>query len=102
MYSNFQKATSEDEELQEVINTITEGWPSDKYLLSKRMTPYWSFLDDISCVDGLLFKSDKLVIPKSMQQEMLKKINESNRIWESINGKVKQAMFYFGLEWPHR
>jgi hypothetical protein len=41
MYSKFQKATSEDEELQEVINTITEGWPSDKYLLSKRMTPYW-------------------------------------------------------------
>jgi hypothetical protein len=96
-YSRFQKATSEDGELQEVINTITEGWPSDKYMLSKRMTPYWSFRDEISCVDGLLFKSHKLIIPKSMQQQMLKKIHESHMGINKCKSRARDVLFWIGM-----
>jgi hypothetical protein len=96
-YSRFQKATSEDGELQEVINTITEGWPSDKYMLSKRMTPYWSFRDEISCVDGLLFKSHKLILPKSIQQEMLKKIHESHMGINKCKSRARDVLFWIGM-----
>ena len=76
MYAKFQTATADDRELQELLKTISEGWPSAKQELPKSMTPYWTSRDEISCVDGLLFKSHKLVVPKNVQKEMLTKIHE--------------------------
>lgn len=78
MYDRFQKSTAEDIELKELTKTVIEGWPLDKSELVKSVTPYWTFRDEISCVDGLLFKSHKLIVPKSMQREMLTKIHESH------------------------
>ncbi|CAC5373516.1 unnamed protein product [Mytilus coruscus] len=57
MYDRFQKSTAEDIELKELTKTVIEGWPLDKSELVKSVTPYWTFRDEISCVDGLLFKS---------------------------------------------
>jgi hypothetical protein len=61
------------------------------------MTPYWSFRDEISCVDGLLFKSHKLIIPKSMQQQMLKKIHESHMGINKCKSRARDVLFWIGM-----
>ena len=40
--------------------------------------PYWSFREQISFSDGILFKGEKIIIPKAMQSEMLKLIHSSH------------------------
>jgi len=97
MYAKFQTATADDRELQELLKTISEGWPSDKQELPKSMTPYWTFRDEISCVDGLLFKSHKLVVPKNLQKEMLTKIHESHMGINKCKSRARDILFWNGM-----
>ena len=61
------------------------------------MTPYWLFRDEISCVDGLLFKSHKVILPKSMQQEMLKQIHESHMGVNKCKSRARDVLFWIGM-----
>ncbi|VDI06076.1 Hypothetical predicted protein [Mytilus galloprovincialis] len=97
MYDTFQKSTAEDFELKELTKTVIEGWPLDKSELVKIMTPYWTFRDEISCVDGLLFKSHKLIVPKSMQREMLNKIHESHMGINKCKARARYVLFWNGM-----
>ena len=39
---------------------------------------YYAFRDELSTVDGILFKGQRIVIPTSMRAEMLKRIHEGH------------------------
>jgi hypothetical protein len=39
---------------------------------------YWNFRDEITVLDGLLYKSQRIMVPKTLQREMLVKLHESH------------------------
>lgn len=53
--------TNEDPVLQLVKAIIQQGWPEDKSTLSPVVTPYFSFRDELSVADGLIFRGERLV-----------------------------------------
>ena len=66
-YQEFQKATAEDPVMQAVQIAVIEGWPKNKATAEAEIKQYWACKDEISCVDGLLFKGNKLIVPKALQ-----------------------------------
>jgi hypothetical protein len=42
------------------------------------MYDYWNYRDELSEVDGILLKQDKIIIPLSMRGKMLERIHESH------------------------
>lgn len=58
MYAKFQKETAEDEELQQVQDALFEGWPELKSDLVHSLRSYWTFRDEISVIDGLMYKAN--------------------------------------------
>ena len=78
MYRKLQGETSKDRELQTLQDVVLEGWPDTKEEIVTEILPYWNFRDEISCVDGLLYKNHKLIIPKAMRPEMLKIVHKSH------------------------
>ncbi|VDI10627.1 Hypothetical predicted protein [Mytilus galloprovincialis] len=78
MYAKFQKETANDEHLQELQDVIFNGWPNEKSELIHSLRPYWTYRDELSVIDGLLYKSNKAIVPKALQNEMLDKIHESH------------------------
>ena len=78
-YKEFQKATAEDPLMQAVKDSVHEGWPKTKAKTKAEIKPYWTCKDDISCVDGLLFKGNKVIVPKFLQPQMLDIIHESHQ-----------------------
>ncbi|XP_048751787.2 uncharacterized protein K02A2.6-like [Ostrea edulis] len=96
-YTEFQQETLRDSTLQQLLHTVLSGWPEAKQNLQSTLIPYWSFRDEISHVDGLLFKGSKLLIPKSMQQKMLDLVHESHLGIVKCKSRARECMYWPGM-----
>ena len=65
-----QKATEQDKEMPELKNLIQKGWPEDISLVPKSLRCYYSFREELICQEGLIFKGERLDIPKVLREEM--------------------------------
>ena len=96
-YKEFQQETFKDASLQQLLNTVLLGWPEQKQNIQSSLLPYWAFRDEISHVDGLLFKGSKLIIPKSMQQKMLDIVHESHLGMVKCKSRARECMYLPGM-----
>ena len=101
----FREETEKDGELQLLKRYAMMGWPSMKSQCAPEVTPYWCCREEISVCDGLLLKSERLIVPRSMRKEMLAKIHQAHMgidktlrrakdmfYWPSMNAQVKEAV----------
>ena len=75
MWEKIATHTKDDEELKDVLNAVHFGWESDH---AQSLKPYYHFRGDITEIDGVLVKGPKVIIPKTLQGDMLKKIHEGH------------------------
>ena len=68
-YSEFQQATANDQTLQALTTVVRNGWPCDRRKQPLAVREYWSCRDEISEIDGLRFKAQKLIVPQSKRNE---------------------------------
>ena len=65
-------ATQSDPTLCSLTKTIYEGWPQSKKDCPEQLLGSWSFRQEISKEDGLLYKNQGLIVPHSKRLETLK------------------------------
>ena len=63
--------------LCDLRDRILQGWPETLRELHKNFKPYWSYWDNLSSNNGILLKSDRILIPELMQPEIMEKIHYS-------------------------
>ncbi|XP_033745588.1 uncharacterized protein K02A2.6-like [Pecten maximus] len=93
----FRKATAEDVELQQLQKVVLDGWPDRRDQISLNIRQYWDSQDEISCVDGLLFKGHKLVVPRTLRPEMLKIIHSSHLGIVKCKSRARDTLFWPGM-----
>ena len=93
-YVEFKKATAEDQVMQLLQDTVFDGWPNTKAELPVDIRPYWTYRDEVSCVDGLLFKGNKLVVPHALRAQMLDKIHESHQGIVKCKQRARDILFW--------
>ena len=71
----FKETSSNDETSRVVMGFVLKGWPCEKELVDELAREYWSFREGLSVEDGLLFKSDRIVVTRSLRAEMLDEIH---------------------------
>ena len=76
--ATFKEETAKDPSLQELKRTVEKGWPESKLKIMPILSPYWNYRDEISTYNGIMFKGEKVIVPKSMQHEMLTVIHSSH------------------------
>ena len=76
--------TKKNEILQDLKSVIQLGWPDEKKDLPSTLHPYFSYRDELSVYDGLVFKGERLVIPKGTRQQMKLDVHRSHMIHTSI------------------
>ena len=97
MYKQFQKETALDGELQLLQDVVHKGWPSDQSRVPPSLRPYWNFRDEISSINGLLYKSNKIVVPKSLKDDMLNRIHESHLGIVKCKERARDVLFWLGM-----
>ena len=71
----FLEATGSDDAIQVVINYVLRGWPSCKDQADQLASDFWSCRESLSVENGLLFKSDWLVVPLELRGDILNEIH---------------------------
>lgn len=89
---SLRQATSNDPVLTKIINYYYHGWPKT---VTKDCQRFEKLKDSIYIQDGLLFFEDKIIVPNSLQYNIMKMMHQGhNGISKCIN-KAK-VLFY----WP--
>ena len=68
--AEFKDATAADDNLCKLSEVIVSGWPNRKEMLPEGLLKYWNFRDEINVLDGLLYKSQRIMVPKTLQREI--------------------------------
>lgn len=72
----FLAATSADPTLQAVLSLVRSGWPDHGKNCSAAITKlFWKHLHDLSECNGLLLKGEQIVVPASLQADVLRQIH---------------------------
>lgn len=71
----FKDASQSDETSQIVMDYVVKGWPIDRQQVDELAREYWSYRDELSVEDGILFKSDRIVVPRPLRAQVLDEVH---------------------------
>ena len=61
-----------------LIQVVKEGWPDKKVDVHEDIKIFWPFRHEIIMTDGLIFKGWKLIIPRTLRNDMLDLVHKSH------------------------
>lgn len=70
--------TQQDQEMMHLQEVIKNGWPEDRRDVHPEVRSYFDSRDELAVVEGIIFKGDRVVIPRKMRSEMLKIVHQSH------------------------
>ncbi|XP_048004084.1 uncharacterized protein K02A2.6-like [Leguminivora glycinivorella] len=95
--SAIKEETMKDSSLVTLLSYINKGWPNNRYEVSEDVKCYWSMKDELFVVDGIIFKNNLILIPKSMRADMLKVIHDGHLGIDRCKRRARQVLFWPGV-----
>ena len=96
-FDQIREATAKDPALNAVRHLLKSAWPDRKNRVPMEARPFHQFRDEITEVDGILFRSQQIIIPASMRREMLDKLHESHQGIVKSKQRARSVMFWPGI-----
>ena len=93
----IRKATEEDPELRALKTTVQNGWPLNRSDTPQETRSYWSYRDELSCYDGLMFRGEQLIIPASERANTLEKLHQAHLGIELTLRRARDVIFWPGM-----
>lgn len=90
----FRAETKKDDVLQAVMAVVRSGWPADKRNLTAAVAMYYDSRDELVVQDGLLFRGDGLVIPKTLRKRVLPAPHSSHQGIESTLRRARETIYW--------
>ena len=91
-------AISTDPVMINLQETVLKGWPEKRSQSPINIHEYWISRDELSVVNGLILKGDRLVIPKTMRQEILKKLHVGHFGMEKTKNRARDVLYWPGMD----
>ena len=93
----IRQATVNDPLLQRLINIIKDGWPDNKYDLPEEIRPYFAIRDTLSYNDNLVVNGERIVVPKSLQNDMKKRLHTAHLGYDSMIRRARKCIYWCGM-----
>ena len=94
---DFRKATAEDTTSGLLMKAVMNGWPDSRKDCHPLLLEYWTYREQISAENGLLFKGHRLIIPEKMRNRALQTIHEGHFGVEKMQLCAREAVFWPGI-----
>ena len=75
----LQKATEQDPVMQNLKTTILIGWPERREEVPVQMREFWNYREELTLHNGILFKNQRVIIPKALRQELTARAHSSHQ-----------------------
>ncbi len=89
-----QRATEEDRQMSEVKRLVKEGWPEDISQVHELVRCYYCFREELSYQEGLVFKGERLVIPKVLREDMMQRMHRSHLGIQGCLRRGREVMYW--------
>lgn len=93
----IREETQNDPKLQLLAEVIVTGFPETRTECPKEISEYWNIRTELSLCDGIIMKTDCIVIPVTLRKEMLTKIHTGHLGIEKCRNRAKQVMYWPGM-----
>ena len=90
----FCEATAKDAQLQLLARTVHKGWSSMFKDCPHSIRSYWSFRDNITYEDGILYKGLQLIMPQSARKSILKVLYMGHYAVDKINLRARESVYW--------
>ena len=64
----------------------------------EHLREYWSFRDEISVYDGVVYRSHQVIVPSSLREEMLHKTHKAHQGADSSIRRARESLFWPGKQ----
>ena len=88
------ESTAVDEELKILKETILKGWPETRSQCHEATRPYWNYRELLSVLDGLILKDRRIVVPRKLRSEMLRRLHTSHLGIEKTLSLARDLVFW--------
>ena len=89
--------TARDKTLNLVKEIIFQGWPETIRDVPTDIRPYWSFRDELAAESGILFKGQQVLIPESMQQDILRQLHQAHQGIEKTRRLARETVYWINI-----
>ena len=93
---DFRRATVEDTISGLLMQVVANGWPELKRACHLFLVDYWTYREEISVENGLLFKGNRL-IPEKLHRRVLQTIHEGHFGFDKMQLRAREAVFWPGI-----
>ncbi|KAL9989578.1 hypothetical protein ACROYT_G004142 [Oculina patagonica] len=93
----IQRDTEADESLQVLKGVIQKGWPEQKSEVPRVISPYFNMRDEMSIQDGLIFRGERVVVPRASRSELLKRIHSSHLGVNGCLNRARECLYWPGM-----
>ncbi|KAK7107442.1 hypothetical protein V1264_015374 [Littorina saxatilis] len=90
-------ATRDDQELHQLKAAIQNGWPDERQECPPKIQEFYNHRDELSIIDGIIFKGEKILVPLALRPEMLAKIHSSHLGIEKTKQRAREILFWPGM-----
>ena len=90
-------ATQADVILSQLKHQIFQGWPETRRGVTEALYPYWTFREELSVEDGLIFKAQRLVIPTSQRSAFLTDLHLGHFGEEKTLLRARESVYWPGI-----
>jgi hypothetical protein len=94
----IKRATQNDPVLQELASTILLGWPETRSEVPVGAREYWSFRDEMTVHDGIVYRGMRVVVPKMLRSEMVNRAHSAHLGQEASIRKAKDTLYWPGMD----
>ena len=95
---SLQEETKADPTLAELTDLIITGWPDSMQDLQGHLHPYWCFRDELTILDGLVMKGNRVVIPSSMRPGTLTRLHDAHQGLTSTLQRARRTVYWPKLQ----
>ncbi|KAK2552099.1 Transposon Ty3-I Gag-Pol polyprotein [Acropora cervicornis] len=96
-WEEIRRATTEAQSMRTLSETIKYGWPETKGEIPVSIHAYWDVRDELSELNGVVLRGDRIVIPPSMRKEMLEKIHQGHMGIEKSKRRARDTLYWPGM-----
>lgn len=89
--------TDNDHVLSKVKGYVLDGWPAQKNKVEDTVRKFYNFKDDLHVINDIVFKGRSLVIPTSLQKEMLERMHIGHLGISKTKQLVRGSIYWPGM-----
>lgn len=95
--NQIRRASTEDVDIQTIINFIVEGWPSSISDVPERLKAYWKYKEDLYTQNGFVYRNNRILIPVGIRSEILERLHVSHCGIEGSMKLARDTVFWPGI-----